>query len=186
MQRKYYLFENFDIDVNSSALPFLIWAICIGIAIGVLLSMICRVYSHRIVKAAVDSGADSEKNARTITEMGLGNKWIIRRMLRTDSGLRRILCCVNEAEFPEPKKTKFFGERTVKTPFDTARFYLPEEKRITAELRFPEEAHPVRNCILAAAALVLVGFLLMTVIPELLTMTDNFVTQVKPQFRRFY
>lgn len=185
MQRKLYSFNNFDIDVNGSSMLFLIWAIYAGIVIGVLLSMICRVYAHRIVKAAVDKGADSEANAKTVEELGLGKGWIVRRMLRADSGLRKVLCCANEQEFPQPKTSKWFGERVQKTPFDTAKFYLPEERRVTAEVRFPEESHPVRNFILAAAVLFVVAFLAVTVIPELLTMTDNLVTQIKPQ-SKFY
>ena len=63
---------------------------------------------------------------------------------------------------------------------------MPEEKRITAELRFPAEKHPVRNFILAALGLSAVAVFIVLALPELLVMFDNFVTQVKPMTRRFY
>ena len=66
-----------------------------------------------------------------------------------------------------------------------ARFYLPEEKRITAELRYSEEKHPVRSFVLAALGLLALAAFTIFVLPELLTMVDNLITQVKPQ-SKFY
>ena len=61
-----------------------------------------------------------------------------------------------------------------------------QNKRITAELRFPREKHPVRSFLLAALGVCAVAFFAILVLPELLVMFDNLVSQVKPMTRRFY
>ena len=195
MQRKLYVFENFDPGVNGSSFLFVIWGICAGILLGVLFSLIVRVNAHRLIAALTEHGASDRDSAKTLEELGLGKNRVIRRMLGENGSLVSTVACANESEFPPPKLSKlrrFWHEKIVrgdplppKTDFSVARFYLPEEKRITAEVRFPAEKHPVRNFLLAAVGLFAVAYFAVLVLPELLTMFDNLVTQVKPQ-SRFY
>ena len=195
MQRKLYVFENLDLDINGSSFLFIVWGICAGILLGVLLSLVYRVHANKLVAALIGHGACDREHAQTLADLGLGKNRVIRHMLGENGSMTSIVSCANEEEFPPRRISKlrrFWHEKIVhgdplppKTDFTVARFYLPEEKRITAELRFPTEKHPVRSFLLAALGLLALSVFTIFVLPELLTMFDNLITQVKPQ-SRFY
>ena len=191
----YYTYENFpDIALNNVSYLILIGGIYVGILLGVLFAMIYRVNSHKVVKALREREAADRESAVTLAELGLEKNRFVRGLLKTDGSLRRVVLCANESDFPERKTSglrKFWREKILqnplppKTDFATARFYLPEEKRITAELRFTPEEHAVRNFILAAVGLLALAVFTVTVLPELLTLADNLITQVKPQSKYY-
>jgi hypothetical protein len=190
---KYYSYSNFDIDVNSSALPLIIWGIYIGIVLGALGSILFRVHSAKLVKALVKNSADSEEKSLTLAELGLGKGRLLKHYLKDDSVLRRsvLICgdCLKEEQAGGFRK--FWYEKFLKTSipqktdFEKARFYLPEENRIAAELRFREEGHPLRDFIFAAVILFAVAVFAAYAIPELLLMFDNFLTTIKPESKFF-
>lgn len=167
MERKLYSFENFDIDVNSSSMLVIIIGLAIGLLVGIILSLICKSVAGKVVKALGKHGAVDENSAKTIEELELGKVAFLKSVLKPGSALFKALACTDG------------GEK--KIDYATARFYLPEEKRISAETRFAEEKHPVRSGILAVILVSAAALFAVFVIPELLTMLDNFVTQVKPQ-----
>ena len=189
----YYSFDNFDLDLNGSSFQIIIWGLYIGVVLGTLGSILFRVYSGRIIKALINSGADAENSAKTLAELGLSKNFLVRKYLKDDSVLRRsVLICGESHLPPSQNKFKIFWYETFlrtdiprKTNFNTAKFYLPEENRSAAELRFREESHPVRNFILAAAGLLAVAIFVSYALPELLTMLDNFITQVKPESKYY-
>lgn len=190
MNNKLYSFENFNIDVNGTSMYVIVWGLYIGIMLGVLFALITRVYSARLISALVKAGASDPGHAVRIDDLPVRGKALIRYLLKPGSVLLRTVECANREEFPEVKHSalkKFWHEKFLssevpeKIPFDLAKFYIPEERRIAAELRFTVEEHPVRNFILAAVGLFAVACFAVFAIPELLTMFDNFVTQVKPE-----
>ncbi len=190
MNNKLYSFENFNIDVNGSAMYIIVWGLYIGIMLGVLFALITRVYSGRLIASLVKSGATEAGAAVRIDDLDFKGKAIVKYMLRPGTVLSRTLEIANREEFPAQEHSKFSHfwhekflseEIPEKTPFELAKFYLPEEKRIGAELRYTLEEHPIRNFILAAVGLFAVACFAVFAIPELLTMFDNFVTQVKPE-----
>jgi len=195
MQRKLYSFDSFDlVSINSPSFLFLVGALYAGILLGVLAALILRVHSHKIVKALADRGASDRESAATLEELGLGDSRFAKSLLKTGSALRRVVLCANESDFRPAKVSalrRFWREKILKDPdppttdFGVARFYLPEEKRITAELRYSAESHPVRSFILAAVGLLALTAFTIFVLPELLTMFDNLITQIKPQSKYY-
>ena len=194
MPRKLYSYDNFDVDVNSASFLFIVWGLYAGILLGVLFSLVTRVHAYKVIHALTENGAENRGSAKTLDELGLGKNRIVKRMLRTDAPLRKLVLCANESDFPPRKMSKlrrFWHEKFLKdtlppkTDFSIARFYLPEEKRVTAEVRYTVEGHPIRNFILAAVGLTAAAYFTVVALPELLSMFDNLVTQVRPQ-SKFY
>ncbi|MGN1408614.1 MAG: hypothetical protein ACI4XJ_00395 [Eubacteriales bacterium] len=185
MQRKLYSFENFDLDVNSSSMLIIIIGISVGLLIGIAFSLVCRVVSGKVIKALKNAEAVDEDSARTIAELGLSKVCFIKTMLKPDSALYRAVGCVGGFTGESAGGLrKFWHEKfirddnPVKFDFGTAKFYLPEEKRISAELRFTEEKHPVRSFVLSAVLITAVCIFAIYAVPELLTMFDNLLTQL--------
>lgn len=190
MEQKLYFYENFDIDVNGSSLPLIIWGLYIGIMLGVLGSIIVRMYSNKIISALTKHGACDESSARTLAELGLKKQFFILKMLRDDSALRRSVTVTGEGAYKAKASGKladfWYGkflrdDAPEKLDFDAAKFYLPEEKRVGAELRFQLEGHPIRSFIIAAVGLFAVAVFANFAVPELLQMLDNFISSVKPE-----
>ena len=155
MERKLYSFENFDIDVNSSSMLVIVVGLAVGLLVGIVLSLICKSVAGKVVKSLGQHGAVDESSAKTVEELELGRVAFLKSVLKPGSALYKAVACTDS------------GEK--KIDYSTARFYLPEEK------------HPVRNGILAVILVTAVAAFAIFAIPELLTMLDNFVTQVKPQ-----
>ncbi len=189
MSGKIYYYTNFDIDVNSGSLEVILWSVYAGIIIGVLAAILYRVYTGSFIRAMVDAGAVDESHAVTLDQLKFQGKWYIKRQLKPGGTMNRILECTNADTFPKKKCSalgrfwheKFMGtEIPTAVPFDTAKFYLPEERRVAAELRFTAEKHPIRTFLLAAAVLFVVIYAATIALPELLQMLDNLITQLTP------
>ncbi len=165
MSGKIYSFENFDIDVNSSSMSVIVLGLAVGMLIAAILSLIFKSASGKVVRALIDGGACDKESAKTVAELGLSKVKFLKTVLKPNSALFKAVACVWDGEG--------------KLDYATARFYLPEEKRISAELRFAEERHPVRVGILAVVLTAAAAAFAIFVIPELLTMLDNFLTQLK-------
>ena len=189
----HYSFDNFNIDLNVSSFQIIIWGIYIGILLGTLGSVLFRVYSSKIIKALVANGASDESSAKTLSELGLLKTPFVRMYLKDDSVIRRsVLVCGSSHKKSSTNKFKIFWyESFIRTDipkvidFENAKFYLPEENRAGAELRFKEEAHPVRSFILAAVIMLAAALFAIYALPELLSMFDNFITQVKPESKYY-
>jgi hypothetical protein len=167
MSGKIYYFENFDIDVNSSSMLVVILGLAVGMLIAIILSLIFKSVSGKVVKALVSCGARDADSAKTVEELGLGKVKFLKSVLKPGSALYKAIACTSDEE--------------KKLDYNSARFYLPEEKRISAEVRFAEEKHPVRTGVLAVLLVTAVAVFAIFIIPELLTMLDNLVTQLKPE-----
>lgn len=189
MTDKIYSFDNFDIDVNGETMYVIVWGIAIGVIFGLLMSLICRIGANSLISALVKAGSCDESSALTLDQLAPKHKTIVKLLLRkSDASIRRVVLCSNESEFPEAKVSrfrKFYYEKflnddvPVKTPFDTAKFYLPEENRIGAELRYSLDRHPVMTFVIGSIGLLIAAGFAAFAIPELLTMFDNFITQAK-------
>ena len=189
MAKKMYSFENFDLDVNNGSLELLLWSVYAGIVLGVGSSLLYRVYTHSFVNAVIQSGALDEDHAVTLDSLNFRGKWYIKRQLNSGNSLSRMFVFTNADTFPKKKcgklarfwREKFLGDEIPTViPFETAKFYLPEERRITAELRFTEEKAPLRTFIIAAAVLGVAIAAAIVAVPELLQMLDNLMTQLTP------
>ena len=189
MAKKMYSFENFDLDVNNGSLELLLWSVYAGIVLGVGSSLLYRVYTHSFVNAVIQSGALDEDHAVTLDNLNFRGKWYIKRQLNSGNSLSRMFVFTNADTFPKKKcsklarfwREKFLGDEIPTViPFETAKFYLPEERRITAELRFTEEKAPLRTFIIAAAVLGVAIAAAIVAVPELLQMLDNLMTQLTP------
>lgn len=168
MPKSYYHFENLNLTLQGNGWKIAVAAIGAGILAAVLAALILRVYHHRIVKALVRNEASGLDSARTLGELGLGNSRFIRRLLRPGTPLGKIIGVENEEE------------QTKKGPTDAARLYLPEEKRIGAELRFSEERHPVITFIVFAVLITAATVFVMNFLPGILGAADKLIGQIRP------
>ena len=170
---KNYHYQNFEISFDS--LDIIIWSACIGIIIGAFIAIFYKHWTSSFIKVLTRNGIDSPEKACTVDSLRFSGKWYIKNELKLSyKALRRYVLCANEKELLGSDE----GKKEKKLPMDKAKFYLPEEQRFTAELRYSEVRNPVGSFIITVAIAIGAAFFAKFAVPELMQMLDNFLTMM--------
>lgn len=167
------------------SLTVILWGVYVGIVLACIISVVERNTSNALVKSLLMKGADSPENALTIGELGLKDTGKYLSRLKKYSRLRRTVLLADEEKFT-PKKdatkfsyklAKFFsydsGDKEKLTP--EARFYIPEENRITAEVRYAEKRSGAMTVIVCAVLMAAAMVFMTYALPKLLEMLDTLI-----------
>jgi hypothetical protein len=185
------IYENFELYNPTISLEMIVWSMCGGLAIGTVATFINRRVVGEFVRRLVKNGIHTPEAAITLAQSGCSRNLFVRRALRTGKSLRRVVACANEDEMPvkTPSASKaavllrriFSVEAEPEQIVDLtrARFYVPEELRIRAELRYEINGTTVPNLVLSLLLIVAGGFAALYLVPELLTFLDNFLTIIR-------
>ncbi|MBE6617677.1 MAG: hypothetical protein E7627_07055 [Ruminococcaceae bacterium] len=156
--------------------------LCVGLMIGVVVSYFTRINSHRAVKALIFDGCLSPDTAKTVGELNTRKKQQVKRIIKNGRHLDKVIICANIDDFPK-ESLKGFGkfwkknilgkEPAVKLDFDRARFYIPEEKKIHAEVRYSNEGMSPAALVITLIVLAGVAVAALYLIPDLITMAEN-------------
>lgn len=158
------------------SIELIVWAMFAGFIIASLMA----VYNKRIiggfVKSVLSDECFSPERAKTVTELGYGTDWFIKNALRTDTVLRRFIVRVDtetSADENEKKQTKHDV-----IDFSTAKFYIPEEQRYRAEVRYARRGTDFFAFGLCVVILAAAAFAAIYIIPELIQLVKNFGTYI--------
>ena len=189
-------YQNFTFDAGSRELARnLILAVCIGIVLASLYAAYQRGVVGRVVRALLRAEALSPEKAMTLQELGLAKNPLYAFELSHNRALSTLVRAVESAEpsdhpaaeAEEGKEEKSDAQNAAKgekTPAEAAesgvdgeepptRFYIPEELKYRAEVRYEAKGNgPVALLIVAAVALGL-AFLLPRLVPGFLSILDN-------------
>lgn len=156
-------------DNPITTLNIVIWSLYIGFLIGIGITVFNRVVLGGLVKRLVDGGANTEGGAMTIAELGCSNVFV-RSALRSGGTLRRIIRMVGDTE-----------EKRSNEDIKKARFYIPEENIHRAEVIYSLSGTNFVSIILSVFAFLVVVFLSFVIIPNLIQMLSNFISNITPQ-----
>ena len=137
-------FFNTAFNSTDSMITLIVWGVYIGVMIGIALALVTRVHSHKLVGALIREKAGDPSTARSFEQLGIKKSLIYRIVFRKDGPVR--------------KYVKFNGRE----------MYIPEDKRIGAELRFSEERHPIMTFVFAAIVFFAAAMFASAYIPQLL------------------
>ena len=152
----------------------------IGLFLGVLVAAASAIHNKRVLGDAlrhiIRSGASTPETAKTLSELGYAKNTFVRSGLKYGTALRKYVRCVEDDErFASlvPDEKGYYPK--IKTDLGTAHFYVPEEKRIAAELRYEKAGTGWLQffAILIGGTVLLV--LLIKIFPDLMMFVDNFV-----------
>jgi hypothetical protein len=158
-------YEHFTLTYSAArTLSTIILAICAGVILAALYNFYMRRVPGGVVRLLLSRGALSPETALSAEELGLLDKPFSLWELLRGVSLRHILCAVRDDE------AKNDGEVDAQT-----RFYIPEDKKYRVEVRFAQKGNGVKALILSCALTLVLGFLLIKLIPVVLTIADNFM-----------
>ena len=173
----------------------------IGIAIGLALAMFGAVFNKRVlgdfVRCVLREDALSPETAKTLSELGFVRSTAIRQSLRSGVTLRRVVRCREEEEFyaeqtrlreeyeekrqADPKLPKF-KELTYRVNVDEDHFYIPEELKYMADVKFEKQGSGLPVAIFFSVVLIAVAALLIKVFPYFLSFADSWLGSVYDVF----
>ncbi len=171
------VYENFELYNPIISLEMIVWSLCAGLSIGAVFSYINNRIIGDYVRSLIRTQIHTPENAKTLAESGFFKNIFVRLALRDGKPLRRLVKCANADEMPVTHVGKD-GEKQIRMDMTAARFYIPEELRITAELRYEERGNSLMNLILSILLLVALALVVLFVMPELLQLMDNFITMI--------
>ncbi len=185
-------YDNLVFYNRIQSFKLVLFAVWLGIIIGISYSYYTKDYLGRLVRRLLKNEALSPEKAMTLKKLGYKHTFPLSIHLKKGGILSRYVSTANgnEAISVKEKNKKFkkirslFGisDVTEKYDFSSLRFYIPEEKKYKADVRFEKKgSNPawfLTWTIVITALAVLVYFL----VPELVTMLDNFITILKNAF----
>ena len=125
------------ISTGYVSIDVVVWSICIGANLAVLLGYYSKNYIGAFVRKLLSSGI-GEENAKTIYEIGFERHFIIKCMLRDSSSLRNTVSVIGEA-LPKIGITLKNGKERKKIDWQNARFYIAESNEEKATHSYGEK-----------------------------------------------
>ena len=179
------------IDVGGNSMISLT-TIVFGFIIGIVLASAAAIFNKRVlgefVRKLLYEEAHSPEGAMTLEQLGYLKNTTIRSAVKHSTSMRKVVRCVEEEEYlrqMEAARAAFEASNTdpklkfKETPFvmnaSQAHFYIPEELRYTADIKFEQKG--TNGLVFAGVVIcaVLLGVLTVKLLPQLLQMLDNFI-----------
>lgn len=167
-------YDNFSVSGNANGT---VRNVIIGLLFGMIITAILSSYTRnvhgRFIRGLLERDALSPDKAVTLKECGVFACPAIRDQLRRGGALAKLTKCA-EQEALEEKKEDYVPN------FSTDRFYIPEDLKYRAELRFENKGFGKLPMLLTVVVSILGAYLLFKVLPVLLTFADWLMTILAP------
>ncbi len=168
--------------------------ILVGLMVGFCVAAVSSLYEKKMMGSFIKKLLHEEcvrpEKAMTLYELGYLKSPAIRSSVVRGATLKRWVRCVEEDEFYaslDQKREKFaknhpdeeFVAPTFKRDPDTMRFYIPEELKYQADVKFSTKGANIASAIGVIVLSIIMCAILCAVVPEMLTFADNFVSVIK-------
>lgn len=145
-------FENITFtEQTAKNVQLVVWGLAIGFFLAALFSLYQRFVVGAPIRALLRLEALSPENAKTEEELGVKGNALFHRALIKNTAVQKLI-----------KRTE--GE--------PCGYYIPEELKYRAELRYEKKGNPFLQIILAALLSLVVGIAFIKLIPPFLSMID--------------
>ena len=183
--------ENYSLGTGSLVT---LQGIIIGLTLGMAIAAIGTVYSKRhlgdfIRKLMYEECFDKE-SAKTLYELGYLKDPGVRGAVKSRGSLWRWARCVEEDEFfaeidrkkaefdeahKDEKKPPKFKAPEFKRDVNTMHFYLPEEKKYAAEIKFDAKGANLPTVLIVLFLSLILCAFACYILPDVLKLIDNFI-----------
>ncbi len=184
-------FENLNIDGSSMAtLRNLVFGLLVGVITASLFIVIDKRVLGAFVRKLLSEDCTSADKAKRLCELDFATKYVIRNGVRRGTTLRSVVRCREEEEYnaqialqrekyeamrAEDKSLPPFKEIPYEVNADEDHFYIPEEKKYSAEMRFEKKGTTWLGFALVIVISVIAFIVLIFALPEILKVVDSFV-----------
>jgi hypothetical protein len=155
-----------DLLRNISALELTVWSIAIGSVCAILFTYYNRTILGGFVRTLISKEALSIDSAITLAEAGYQKNAFIRRALMKRDTFRKIVFEVDD-EIMIASEGHSFSARTKPINLNTARFYVAQENKIMAELRYDNKGADIFGIITSIIVVLALAYVVTLVVPHL-------------------
>ena len=172
-------YENLDFGVGGiGMIRLIIVGILLGLAVGGFVAVYNKQVLGKFVRTLITYECLSPETGKTLPELNYADKLMIRHAVRQSVSLRRVVRCREEEEYWEKnKKRKNAKDFRVKP--DDHHFYIPEEIRYMADVKFEGKGNTWRSAVAFAAGMVILAIVLLGLLPYLLLLLNDFIGMFK-------
>ena len=187
------VYENFSLSAEAGATARnLVLALALGFIAAFLITAYTRVVLGGFVRSVIKAECSSPATAKTLYELGYFRSGAIRSALTRGAALRMVVryCTAEEREAARTESPVAEGENVPECPerrvgekidFTKDAFYIPEELRYRAEIRFDSKGSGWLPVVIAIVATVVISSVLCWLLPDLVQFTDNLITVFAPK-----
>ncbi len=170
-------YDNFSVteqtaNIVNTIIPALIW----GIIIAAVATFYCRRILGNFVRTLCKKEAFLPETGVTLLETGAFRSTVVRRELCRSAFLRKVVFCREEQEFLAEKGK----DATYKIDFTKDHFYIPEDLKYRAEIRFSQKGSTWLYVVLTVVLVPVVVGLLCRFMPNILQFADSIITFFAP------
>ena len=175
--------------------------IIVGIFIGLAIASFAAVFNKRVlgdfVRKVLGEEALSEETAKTLSELGYEHNTCIRYSVRRGVNLRRVVRCVEEEAYLREleSKEKEYAEKRKENPklpkfkaepfrvnADEHHFYIPEEMKYMADVKFEKKGSTWLGAIIFVVILLILTVVAFLALPYILTVLNDWFGAVESVF----
>ncbi len=143
-------YTNFSFSESQQRmLPIMVFGIFLGVFLASFYTLYIRSVLGEFVRKLNDGKIYTEEEAKTVEELGFGKNIFVRRALKNPYSLGKI---VRSAE---------------------NRFYLPEEDKYKAEMRFGKHKTEWHTVLFALLGILICELVVFAALPEILSLLDR-------------
>ena len=181
-------YENIDLN-GTVPVQWIVIAIFVGIAIAAVVAVIEKRVHGAFVQKLIDSGCLSAEAAKTLPELDYADKLLIRYSVMRSVNLRRVVRCREEEEHDaknadvairyeemrkeNPKLPRRFKPRSFRVRPDEHHFYIPEELKYTAEVKFDRKGTSLKNTVVSLILIAVALVVVIICLPSILNLVDG-------------
>ena len=182
-----------NISIGSGGLVS-IRGIIVGITIGLIIASFGTIYNKRFlgsfVRHMLRNDCLDHASAKTLYELGYLKNAGVRGAIKSGGSLSRWVRCVEEDEFyaeldkkraefeeanKDDKKAKFV-EPKFKRDLNTMHFYIPEERKYKADIKFDAKGASIFSFVAVVIVAIALCVAMCYLLPDIIKMVDNFVS----------
>ena len=169
--------------------------IILGLLIGLSLAAFAAVFNKRVwgdfVRLLLREDCLSAERGKTLPELNCAHKLWLRYGVSRGVNLRRVVRCREEEDYlrdvteqeatyeekraVDPFLPKKFRPKPFRVNPDTHHFYIPEEMKYMADVKFEKKGSTWLGAVVFTLVMVVVAFALLMVLPYLLSLVNDFV-----------
>ena len=167
-----------SLSTGMISIPVLVWALYIGLAIGLILGYYMKRILGEAVRRIIDCGAIGFENAKTLEELGINKPNIIHSIKKgaLSKYIRSTRNASSSSEASEtaaasPDISKEGGSPENKADKHTTtatcdeKFFISEEDRIQAELRYSKSGNDLFPVIISLIVFLMIAFIAARYLP---------------------
>ncbi len=173
-------YENLGITPTGTTLSVLVLGLFLGFFLGGVFSVYHKRFAGRVVRQLLSKNATEPSRAVEITGKEYGPRFFVRHVLQRHLVARKYIFAVKKVPETEkdgkplpPAEPQPLTALPPRFSPEDYLYFIPEEKRISAEMRFDAEGTGILGLVIAFFVFLVAAFLLLHFLPELLSIINE-------------